>query len=177
RVAVQVVALAALAVIVGTGIADAVIREVELRIVGARHPDAGAAALPRVAGPRVVAALAGPRNGVEAPRALPGLRVVGVDEAADAVLAAGDADNHLVLDDERRDGGRVPLREVFERRVPDDRAGLHVERQQVRVERRHEEAIAEDAESPVDEAAARGEAAGRRQLALVTPDFPPGARV
>ena len=117
----------------------------------------------------------GPGIGVEAPRALAGLRVVGVDEAANAVLAAGDADDHLVLDDQRRDRRGVADLVVLERRVPDDGAGLHVEREQVRVERGHEQLVAEHAEAAVDEAAAGGQV--RRQLAAVAPDLAAGPRV
>src|SRR5204862_752701 len=104
----EVVALARVAVVVGPGVAGAEEDEVLLRIVGAGHPDRSAAALPRVAAGRPTAAadrIVGRRDRVEAPRPLAGLRVVGVDEAADPELGAGDPDNHLVLHDERRDGG------------------------------------------------------------------------
>mgnify|MGYP003694772649 CR=1 FL=1 len=57
------------------------------------HESPAHVSLPRLA-------FAGDR--VEAPRPLARLGVVGVDEAADAALAAGDADDDLVLHDERR---------------------------------------------------------------------------
>ena len=139
----------------------------------AQIPDA--AALPRVARPRVVAWFTGTGNRVEPPRALAGLRVVGVDESADAVLTARDADDHLVVHDERRERRGVALLVFLHRRVPGDRAGLHVERDQVRVERRHEQLVAEDAEPVIDEAAAGGQSL--RQLAPVAPDLLAGARV
>ena len=53
-----------------------------------------------------------------ATRSLPVCRVVGVDEAANAELSARHADNHLVLDDERRDGRGVALLVVGHRRHP-----------------------------------------------------------
>ena len=46
-------------------------------------------------------------NGVEAPRQLAGLRVVGGDVAADGVLRAAVADDHFALDDARRHRDRV----------------------------------------------------------------------
>ena len=94
---------------------------------------------------------------------------------ANAVLAAGGADDHLVLDHQRRDRRRMPGLVVLERRVPHDRAGLHVERDQVRVERGHEQLVAEHAEAAVDEAAARRQV--RRQLAAIAPDLAAGPRI
>ena len=47
---------------------------------------------------------------------------------------------------------------VLQRRVPHDGAGLHVEREQVRVERGHEQLVAEHAEAAVDQPAAGGQA-------------------
>ena len=111
------------------------------------------------------------RDGVEAPRALAGLRVVRVDESADAVLGAGDADDHLVLDDERREGHRVAGAVIDELDVEQHAAGLHVERDQMRIERPHEQPIAEDAEAAVDGAAAQLQLFG--QLTPVAPDLPP----
>ena len=63
---------------------------------------------------------------------------------------AGDADDHLVLDDQRRDGHRVAGLVVRELDVEQHAAGLHVERDEVRVERDHEQPIAEDAEAAID---------------------------
>ena len=131
RIGVEVVAWPLRAVVVGAGVADAPIRQVELRIVGAGHPDRAAAVLPGVGIaealrvgfgqrlPRLVAGLAGRRNRVEAPCLLAGRRVVGGDEAADAVLAAADADDHLVLDDQRRVRDRIAVRGLRDRGLPD----------------------------------------------------------
>ena len=101
--------------------------------------------------------------------------VEGVDEAADAVLGAGDADDDLVLDDERRRRGAVAGLVVVDDHVPHHRAGLHVEGQQVRVERVHVEAVAEHGEAAVDAAAADVHPLG--QIARVAPDLAAGARV
>src|SRR5690606_39858697 len=102
RVRVQVVARASVA---GprAGIAGAPVRDVELGIVRAREPRGRAASAPRVAGPRLVTGLAGPRNRVRLPRLFAGLGGVGHDEAADAALAAGHADANLAA---YRTGGR-----------------------------------------------------------------------
>ena len=150
RIAVEVVALAALAVVIRSGIAGAEVGEVQLGIVRRGDPDARSAARPRITRPRVVARLARPRNREEPPGALAGIRVVGVDEAAASVLAAGRADDHLVLDDQRRDRRGIALLEVLHHHVPHDVAGLHVEGEEVRVERGHEQLVAENAEAAVD---------------------------
>src|SRR4030095_13324225 len=105
RSGVKVVAFARRTVVIRTGIAGAPVGQVQLRIVGARHPDRSAASLPRLligAAPGGVARVVGSRSGVEAPHLLAGVDVVGVDEAADAVLGAGDAGDHLVLHHQRR---------------------------------------------------------------------------
>src|SRR5207244_4210992 len=78
------------------------VRQVQRRIVRAGHPDRSAAVLPRLARPCLAASLAGAGNRVEAPELAAALRIIGGDKSADAVLAAADADNHLVLDDVRR---------------------------------------------------------------------------
>ena len=115
-VGVEIVARPQIRVPVRTGIPDAPERQVRRRIVGRRHPQRSAAGLPRVAFPGFVAGLAGPGNRVEAPDFLSGARVECRDKTADAVFAAADADEHLVLDDERRHRDRVA-----ELRIPDRR--------------------------------------------------------
>ena len=178
RRGVQVVAFALEAVVVGAGVARAPEREIEIRIVRAGHPDRSAAVLPRLligAAPRAEAAVGRTGGRVEAPDLFARLHVVRVDEAADAVLRAGDADDHLVFHHERRRCPAVALLEVDHRRVPLDRAGLAAEGDNVRVERRLEEPIAEHAEAAIDETATRDEAA--RQIAFVAPDLPARARI
>ena len=151
----EVVAFAIGAVVVGARVAGAIEDEILLGIVGPGHPDRSSAAQVRVTlRPGVAALFSRPGHGVEPPHLLAGLRVERFDETADAVLGAGDADDHLVLDDERRDRRRIPDLVVFERDVIHDAAGLHVEGEQVRVDGRHEQAIAEHGEAAVDRAAA-----------------------
>ena len=106
RIGVQVVAFADFPVPVRAGVAGSPINEVQLRVVGAGDPGRGGAAFPTVPRPSLVAGLAGAGHGPETPGALAALRVVGVEEAAHAVLASGHADDDLVLDGQRRDGYR-----------------------------------------------------------------------
>src|SRR4029079_2262670 len=97
-VGVQVVAGSLRRVPVRPGIADAPVGEIELGIVRAREPPPRAAVLPRVAAafPTIRAGLVRRRDRVEAPRLLARCRIERRDEAADAVFAAGHADDHLV---------------------------------------------------------------------------------
>src|SRR2546425_9844893 len=122
-----------------------------------------------------MARLARARNRVEAPGPLARLSVVGIDEPADAELAAGYTHDDLVLYDERRNRRRVARFVVLQRHIPDDRTGFHVEGEQMRVERDHEQLVAQHAETAIDEPAARGQVG--RQLAAAPPDRAPGARV
>src|SRR5205085_1356420 len=104
---VEVVPLARVAVPVRARVAGAPVDQPQRRIVGAGQPRRAAAVHPAVAGPAFAARFAGRWYRPEAPRQFSGLRVVGVEEAADAGLAAADADDHLVVDDQRRGGDRV----------------------------------------------------------------------
>src|SRR5262249_710957 len=134
-----------------------------------------ASTLPRIALPRLDAAFPFAGDGVEAPRARAGLRVVRIDEAADAVLAAGHADDDLVLHDERRAGEAVALVGLCGRGVPSYPPGLRVERDDVGVERSHEEPIAQSREAAVLRTAA--ERHFLRQGSLVMPQGPPRAYI
>jgi hypothetical protein len=69
----------------------------------------------------------------------------------------------------------IPFLEIFEDNVPRHRPGRHVEREQVRIERHHEEFVAQQAEAAVDRPAAGPHA--RRDVAAVAPDLAPRARV
>jgi hypothetical protein len=170
------VALARAAVVIGPRVAGAVEHEVLLRVVGAGHPDRSAAAQVGVAlrpcsGARILRS----GDGVEAPRALAGLGIVGIDEPPNPVLGAGDAENDLVLDDERRDGGGVPELVIRKLDVVQDAAGSHVQRDEVRVDGGHEQAIAEDPEPAIHRAAAAPPVL--RQIAAIAPDRAPRTRV
>ena len=175
RVGVEVVALAIVPVEVGTGIPRAPVDQVQRGIVAAGDPGGAAAALPRIAFPRLVALFPWTRHRPEAPRALASGGVVGIDEPTDAVLRSGDTDHHLVLHDERRRRGAVTQLVVVNHHVPHDRAGLHVEGQEVRVERVHVELVAEHGEAAVDASATDIHVV--RQVAAIAPELAPGARV
>src|SRR5205085_4176283 len=108
--------------ITGRRIARAVIDEVELRIVGDPAPGAAAADLPLIALPGLQAGVLADRLAegggllgvdqdlnirsfrVAAPSQLAGLDVVGAHMRLNTELTAGNADQHLALDDERRRG-------------------------------------------------------------------------
>src|SRR5207237_3056150 len=123
---------------VWSGVADAPIREIELGIVRAGHPDRSAAMLPRfgvavglrlrrTGRPAFEASFTWTRNGVEPPRFLAGSRVVRGDEPANAVLTAADSDDDLVLDDERRERQRVAGLALRHFRGPHRAAALRVD--------------------------------------------------
>ena len=172
----QVVAFAIGAVVIRPRIAGAEEHQVLFGIVGARDPDRAAAARIRIGlGPGVAANLARAGHGVEAPDLLAGRGVEGLDEAANAELGAGDAQNHLVFDHQRRHGGRVAALVVFERHVEQHGAGLHVERHQVRIERRHVQPIAQHTKAAIDRTATQNHLV--RQFTPVSPDLAAGSRV
>ena len=89
---------------------DRQVRDAELLVDGDLRPHAGVAGvLPRLLEPRVVAELAGLRNGVEDPQPLAGARVVAADVALGVLHAARrragamrGADDDDVLGDDRR---------------------------------------------------------------------------
>src|SRR5262249_17665735 len=118
--------------------------------VGAREPGAGAAVLPTVALPGVVPELAGCWNGVRPPQALAGLGVVGVDETANAILAAGDSGDDFVLERQWGGGDAVALHGVSDLRLPNQRAAAGVERHQCRIERSEVDPVSEDGDTAVD---------------------------
>src|SRR5262249_61802553 len=124
RARVEVVAGAIVAVVIRIGIAGAVVQQVEIRIVAAGHPRGRAASrsVLRV-WPRLAGGLAWIRNRVEPPDARACRRVVGVDVAAARKIAAGDADDDLVPDDERSGGDGVRIFQIADGDVPDDGAG------------------------------------------------------
>ena len=115
----------------GRGIAGAPIDRPGLGIVVAGHPGRCAARFPVVAAPRFVAGLARAGNGEGPPQFLAGIGIVGNDIAAHAELAAGTADDHLAVDDQRHQRQILPLLVVLNLGVPDHFAGLGIERDQM----------------------------------------------
>ena len=147
RVAVEVVTGAAFAAIGRGRIAGGPEDLVGSGVVGAGVPCRRAADFPGVCFPGIVAGLAGTGDGVEAPAALAGGGIVSVNEAADAVFAAGDSDQDEVFDDERSDGEAVAKFIVGCGLVPEDAAGFAVEGDDVGIEGAEEEAVAKDGEA------------------------------
>ena len=98
-------------------------------IVVAGDPHRAAAGLPLVAlRPRLAAGLAGRGHRVRPPHLLAGVGIERRDEAANAELAAGRADHHLAVGDQRRERHVVAGLVVGDLRRPDFLAGLRVER-------------------------------------------------
>src|SRR5579859_3879398 len=82
RIAIQVIARAALSAIGRRRIPGGPERDVRCGIVGSGNPRRRPANFPGIPLPTFVTGLAGPRNGVEAPLAFAAVRVIGVDESA-----------------------------------------------------------------------------------------------
>src|SRR5262249_25848965 len=152
------------------------IDEVQLRVIRPGDPCGRAAGLPAIAAPRFIARLARCGNRIEAPRALARLRIVGVDETANAELAARDADNDFIFYDQWCEREAVTFTRVFGCGVPDDCAGACVERDHMRVEGCEIKQAAEYGKSAVDSPAA-GANAAFGQLAFIAPEHAPRARV
>ena len=91
----------------------------------------------------------GAGNRVEPPQTLAG-HVVGVEEAAERVLAAGVPDDDLVLDDERRAGDVEAFHRVGDLDFPEQQARSRVEADERRVVRADEQPMAEDRDAAVD---------------------------
>ena len=92
----------------------------------------------------------GTGDGVEAPGALAGLRIVRIDEAADAGLAAAGSDQHFAANGERRERQAVAELVVLDLGGPTFDAALQVERDEVAVQGRDEELVVEDGGPAVD---------------------------
>src|SRR6185369_10317662 len=132
----------------GRGVARTVIDEIQTGIVGQPAPCAAAADLPLVTLPGLDARILADRLaelgglvgidhdliigtfGEGAPYLLAALEVVGRDVALHAKLAAGNADQDLVLDDQRRGGARGALARISVLGAPRHLPGLGIERDQ-----------------------------------------------
>ena len=156
----------------GRWVARAVVHEVEVGVVGIPAPGRAAADLPLIALPGVGAGVRADRLaerrrlfridqrigvgtfGIAAPRQLAVLDIVGADPSAHAELAAGDADEHLVLDHHRRIGAGLAFRRIAVLHRPDDRAGLRVERDEGGVSLMKENLAVRVGEAAIDGVAA-----------------------
>src|ERR1043166_8432683 len=99
---------------------------------------------------------------MEAPELFAVGRIERRDESANAELAARGADDHLVLDDERRNSDRVARFRALERNVPLDLAAPGVQGEDVTVDGAHEEASAEHREPTIHAAVTDAGRRGRR---------------
>jgi hypothetical protein len=133
------------------------------------------AVLPRLAAPRLAARFAGAGDRVEAPQFLAGSRLVGGDEAPDAVLGAADADDDFVLHDERGQRDRIRVSRIGDGDIPERLAVFRVNRDEVRVERAHEQRVAKNGDAAVVGAAADALVGGVRVPIL--PEDASGLRV
>src|SRR6478609_3449023 len=114
-------------------------------------------------------------GGVEPPHSLAAMNVVGIDEAANAIFGSCHPCNDLVLEGERRRRAAVAVAIILHLRVPENRAALHANRDDMGVERRLEEAVAHHRKASVDAPATGDDAA--REIALVAPDLTARSRV
>ena len=108
-------------------------------------------------------------NRVEAPDQLAVLGVIGLDEAADAVLAAVGADQDFAIRRGRRHRLAVALLGIADLLLPDDGAGLGVERDELGVEGADIDPVLVDGDAAVVRAAAEGR--DRAELRLEVPDL------
>ena len=175
RVRVEVVAEPHVAVPVRSRVAGAPVDDVEVGVVGAGDPARRSAGAPRVAGPGLVVRMVGAGNRPGPPDLVARRRVVRIDEAADAVLAARDARHHLVLDDEGRGGLAVPRPVVGGLRVPHEVPRAGVDGDEVRVEGAHVEGVAQNRHAAVVAAAADAQVVGQR--VVIAPVLAPGGGV
>src|SRR5258707_3093268 len=95
--AVEVISSSNVPVPVWAGIAYTPICQVQGWIVRASHPHRTASCLPRVTLPSLVPGLSRSWDGVKAPDFPPSVGIVSTNKASDAILAAGGADGHHVL--------------------------------------------------------------------------------
>ena len=109
---------------------------------------------PAISRPGLVARFAGAGHRPETPHALAGLGVVGVQKSANAVFGARNSDDDFVLDRQRRECDGVRGLVIGDFYVPADAAGLHVQRNQVGVQRADEQLVVERRNAAIHLAAA-----------------------
>src|SRR5499427_6805137 len=152
-----VVARAIFGIVIGTGIADALIDGLGLGIIGRSHPHRSAAVFPALLAvfPGLVAGLARARDGVGTPCLLAGVEIGRVDPAADAEFAAGRADDRAVANDER--GERHSLAQGWLRHLalPKLFAGRPVERKDTAVQGNRDDFVLPQRDAAIIDAAAR----------------------
>ena len=115
------------------------------------------------------------RHRVEAPRALPGRRVIGIEEPSNPELAPADPHDHVALHGQRRPRDAVSRLRIPDRHIPHDGAGTPVEGHQVSVQRSDVHPVTQERD-----AAARPVATQRQRpwkLPAVRPQDVSGVRV
>src|SRR5579871_438114 len=143
RIAIQVVAQPNFAIGVRRGISRAPEGQVGIWIISARVPDRRAASLPGIARPSLMPRLALPRDGVETPNLLSGLRVEGRNISADRAVATRCAHDYFIFDDQWSVRDCIAVGSRPDGRVPKNLAILGVDRQEMRVQRSHVERVAQ----------------------------------
>jgi len=122
-----------------------------------------------------VARLTGTWNRVEAPQFLSRLRVEGGDRTADAELAAAEPDDHAVLHGKRCNRQGISQMAVADLRCPHGHAAPGIDRHQVRIERAHEERVAENRKTTIVRSAAHADVA--RVVVAVHPEHAAGRSI
>ena len=174
-VRVQVVAGAAVAVPIRSGISGAPVDEIEIGIVGAGDPCRRGAPLPAVALPGLVPLLARPGNSPESPCAIARLRVVRIEKPAHAVFTARNADDDLVGERQRRAGDRVARLGIGDGDVPSNLSRLRVERDEMGIERPDVNRVVENGHAAIHLTAASRQRFGHRPP--IAPQRPARPRV
>src|SRR5260370_1222537 len=144
-------------------------------MVRAGDPSRRAANFPRFAFPAFVTRLTRAGNRIKAPSPLAGVRVVSIDETANAVLTATDANDDEILHGQRRERDAVALRVIESGHIPSDVPRFSVERDHMRIQRAQEYLVAKNGQAAIHASAAGPNIS--RQRALILPDRPARARV
>ena len=122
-----------------------------------------------------MAGLARAWHGIEAPFARAGRGVVGVDEAAHSVFAAGNANYDKIFYCQRRDREAVAFLVFGRHDIPDHVSRLRIERDYVRIQRPEKNLVAQNGESAIHTTAARTNISW--ELTLIHPDRTPRAGI
>ena len=175
RIRVEVVAEANITVPVGSRVSGTPVDQVQFRVIGAGNPGWAAAILPGIAGPGVVTEFTGAGDSIGAPDPFPGLRIIGVDKAANTEFTASDPGYHQVLDDQGCRSLAVAGIVWGHFHVPEYIAGTGIDGNQMGIERTHEQGFAEDGDTAVVAATANAQVV--RHFMIVAPVFTTGCRV
>ena len=195
-VCVEVVTGAHRAIEIGRGIADREEEQVQLLVVGGRHPDAASALLPGIRVLRAVCllasdvavqvgifglrrpgapppvggyrVLAGCGDRIPAPHHSPGGHVEGVEVTTDAVLAARDAYYHVLANYQRGRGDAVARVDRGDLGIPCLLPGSRIECDDMRIQGTEEHLAIRYGDSPVVRAAAEHR---RSQLVREAPEL------